>query len=265
MRTEQEPLVTVESVGHRSKSERYDHPAYGTVTLSTVSGADKTLFGSDLKHGQRICIRVNRASLVRDLSHDWIHGRDQLVEFEMSHSQFAQFITSNGNGSGTPVTLTWVSGTGDAPMIKNIETKHETFRREIHTSAKSSVDGMATVARRLTEVAKLGKVGAKELRDIALNLERAVANLPSNMEFVVKSAEEALEKAAADAKIEVESYVAMTAQRIGLERISDLGLITGAADATPAVTECSHCYSKSMDQPYPRHCLVCGEIEVQGV
>jgi hypothetical protein len=226
MRTEQEPKLTVEDAGHRRGSERYDHPAYGTVTLSTITGGDKTLFGSDLKHNQRICIRVNQADLVRDLSHDWVHGKDQLVEFEMSHAQFAQFITSNGNGPGTPVTLKWVRGLGSMPGIKNLETKHETFRREIHSYAKESIAAMATAAQRLSEGAKLGKVGVKELREISDQINRAIANVPSNMEFVVKSAEEALEKAAADAKIEVESYVAMTAQRIGLERISDLGLIT---------------------------------------
>lgn len=42
------------------------------------------------------------------------------------------------------------------------------------------------------------------------------------MAFAVQSAEEALEKATSDAKIEVESYVQMTAQRLGLKHINEL-------------------------------------------
>lgn len=223
MREPVEPTVSEERTGRCDPHERYNHPAYGTLTLSTITGGDKTLFGSDLGHNQRICIRVNTATLKRDLNHDWIHADKQLVELEMSHAQFAQFITSNGNGSGTPCTLKFIRGEGVIPAIKNIESKHETFRREIKDAAavrlqhiKQALDSLRTM------LEDGGSVSKKELRVIYGNLARHAEQLPGTMEFVVKSAEEALEKATADAKVEVESYVQMTAQRLGLKTIDDL-------------------------------------------
>lgn len=274
MRTEKKPEVRKDAYGKCDPHEVYSHPAYGTVTMSVIHGGNRTLFGSDLGHSDRICIRVNTAELKRDLNHDWIHSRNQLIEFEMSHAQFAQFITSQGNGNGTPVTLRWIQGQGDIPAIENIESKHETFRREIREAAserlqhiKQSLDSL----RILLEGG--GSVSKKELREIYANLSRHAAQLPSTMEFVVKSGEEALEKATSDAKIEVESYIQMAASRIGLGHISDLakieqkkaldqltaeGQAQGDYDIEPG---CSHVYSRSMTQKYPRNCLKCGEAE----
>ena len=258
MREATEPTVSEGRTGQCDPHERYNHPAYGTITLSTVTGGDETLFGSDLGHSQRVCIRVNTATLKRDLNHDWIHADKQLIELEMSHAQFAQFITSNGNGSGTPCTLKFIRGEGDIPAIKNIETKHETFRREVRDAAASRLQHIAQGLDSLRILLEAGgSIPKKELKEIYANLARHTAQLPGTMEYVVKSAEEALEKATSDAKIEVESFVQMTAQRLCLKSISDLAML---ADKT-TTAECNHLYSRSMNQEYPRKCLHCGQPE----
>lgn len=257
MREAIEPTVSEGRTGQCDPHERYNHPAYGTITLTTtLGGGDKTLFGSDLGHNQRVCIRVNTATLKRDLNHDWIHTDKQLIELEMSHAQFAQFITSNGNGSGTPCTLKFIRGEGDVPAIKNIETKHETFRREVRDAAASRLQHIKQGLDSLRIMLEAGgSISKKELREIHANLERHAAQLPGTMEYVVKSAEEALEKATSDAKIEVESFVHMTAQRLGLKSVNDLAQL---ADKS---AECNHLYSRSMNQEYPRKCLHCGQPE----
>lgn len=271
---EQKPDVREDVMGKCDPHKVYSHPAYGTVTMSIVHGGNKTLFGSDLGHSDRVCIRVNHAELKRDLNHDWIHSRGQLIEFEMSHAQFAQFITSQGNGSGTPVTLRWIHGQGSIPAIENIETKHETFRREIREAAHERLQHIDQSLKSLDILLNSGgSVSKKELREIYTNLARHAALLPGTLEFVVKSGEEALEKATSDAKIEVESYMQMAANRIGLNHISDLAEIEqrlainqltaeGQAQGDYNIeSECSHIYSRAINQPYPRLCVKCGKAE----
>lgn len=221
-RPEQEPTVSEGRTGKCDPHGVFEHPAYGTITMTTRTGGVGTLFGSDLGHNQRITISISTAKLHRDLHHDWIHPDKNIIEIEMSHAQFAQFITSNGNGSGTPVTITWLRGEGSIPAIKNLQTKHETHRQEIKNSARDATDGMAKNVAKLGAMIESGKLGKKELRELWHTMKCQVENLPSNMAFAVKSAEEALEKATSDAKIEVESYVQMTAHRLGLQRIEDL-------------------------------------------
>lgn len=213
--------------------DEYSHDAYGSISLTTVSGGNPVLFGSDLNHPHRIRIEVKRAVLNRNLSNDWIHGSQSLqntvVSFEMSHSQFAQFITSSGSGSGTPVTLRYAPKPGtyieEMPGIKKIESKADMMHREIKESSLRAMADIQDQVARLGEMIESGKVGMKDAKEIHRNLSIRVANLPSNMQFVVKQAEETLEAATASAKIEIEAYVDGLAKSLGIQSIQQLGLL----------------------------------------
>jgi hypothetical protein len=231
MRDEVAPVETEEKWGGSGTRQKFTHDAFGTITMTTVTGGDKsTLFGSDLGHNQCVRISIQRASLSRDLSHDWIHGESRpIVEFEMSHAQFAQFITSQGQGCGTPVTLRYApepgTDTETMPGIRKIETKHETFRREIQQSAAEQTAKVSAALADLQAMADNGKINMKEFRAALHTAKCQIGNLPTNLAYTVRSAEEALEKATSDAKIEVEAFVNATAQRLGLSHISQLGQI----------------------------------------
>lgn len=204
----------------------YTHEAFGTVVMTTPQGGGMqgmSLFGSDIGHHQCISIEIHRAELTR------IHSRELVAKVEMSHAQFAQFITSSGNGSGTPCTIRYAAPIGTsleemAPIAK-IESKHETHRREIKQSANEQISKVQDALKQLEAMANGGKVSIKELRSVLHTAKCHLDNLPGNLEFAVKSAEEALEKATSDAKIEVESFIQMSANRIGLKSIADLARI----------------------------------------
>ncbi len=228
------------------KCEVYKHPAYGTVSLGVITGGDTTLFGSDIRHHQRIRISVQRAKLNRNLSNDWVHGdTSPLVEFEMSHAQFAEFITSVGRGGGTPCTLIYAPSSKESvermPGIENIESKHELFRREIKESAQRQTESINDAIKKLGDLIDSGKVGKKELAGIHRQIAASVTNLPSNMAFVVAQAEEALEAATTHSKIEVETYIRYAVQRAGLDALISQGTApkTGLVDEDP----CPQCIS----------------------
>jgi hypothetical protein len=225
-KTYERPTVTREEGGHREGANTYDHPAFGTIALFEARGGNEQLFGSDVPHSSCLRIEIRRAELRRDLNRDWIHSREVVCEFEMTHAQFAQFITGVGNGTGTPVTLLRApergAKLGTMPGIEKIESKHDTHRREVREAATKQVDRMHASIGKLDELLASGKAGKKDLQAIARELRIAAEHLPVNLEFAVKSAEEALEKATSDAKIEVEAFVGMTAQRLGLQNIQQL-------------------------------------------
>ena len=207
----------------------FTHDAYASIRLTNPQGGSSTLFGSDIGHDNRVRIEICRARLDRSHGRDWIFPRETVVDVEMSHAQFAQFITSSGKGDGTPCTLIAAPSQDTRvqamPAIANIETKHATFKREIRDEAMNTVEFLKKKVSTLMSLVADGKPRISELRAVSRSLENALDNFPSNMEFVVSSAEEALEKATSDAKIEVEAYIAATAQRIGLNHISQLGQI----------------------------------------
>jgi hypothetical protein len=231
------PIRTKEAIGKCRDHDVYDHDAFGTITLSITQGGSTTLFGSDVGHGQKVRIRINRASMARNLSNDWVSVGDRIVDFSMSHSQFAQFITSSGNGSGTPITLEYAPPRGTQavgmPHIANEETKNEMFRREITSTAEEIISDVKKAADALGAMIESGKISKTELRAIHRELNIRLSNLPGNMAFVVGQAEEALEVATTAAKIDVEAFIDNAARRIGLEAAKEIGLIandTGAND-----------------------------------
>jgi hypothetical protein len=222
---EENPVVTIDS----RNEEVYSHPAYGVVVLTHVSGGNGVLFGSDIGHMGRMRISVSRSKLHRHLSNDWIHGEGglPLIEFEMSHAQFAEFITGVGRGEGTPCTLRYAASgpIEEMPAIKSLETKQDLFKREIRGSVAENLQAVSKQITKLQEMIDSGKLSKPELREIAKDLRNYIDRTPADLEFVIEQSEEALDKATTHAKIEVEAFIGAKARSLGLESIQQLAQI----------------------------------------
>lgn len=233
-----QPEVTMETKSGSTETCVHRHDAFGVIVMTAPTGGNRTLFGSDIGHAQTVRIEIRRAVLSRGC-HDTISsaGGRPLVSFELSHAQFSRFITSNGNGCGTPVTLEYAPAPGAAiermPAIEKIETKHDTHRRNIGDMAKKTMQNLSASIERLESMLAGDKLNKAELRDIHRQMTIAMGNVKSNMEYVVESAEEALEQATSDAKIEVESFVSSVASRLGLSHVNDLLRLDVAPSAHP--------------------------------
>lgn len=217
------PTITVERFGC-GDMEVHNHDAFGMITLTNVRGGGGAMFGSDVDHDSRLRISIHRAKMNRNLSNDWLHHTAApMIEFEMSHAQFAEFITSVGNGSGTPVTLTSApvdnNSVKQMPAIARHESKLDTFKREIKAAAKERMEAIKGLANQLGAMLDGGSISKKDLRFLQKDLARHAEQTPGSMEFVVGQAEEALEKATTHAKIEVEAYIRNNIARAGIDSI----------------------------------------------
>lgn len=87
------------------RGTRETHPAFGTAIVARSHGTSHPLFQSDVQHSESITLSIRRAERVRDLNTDWVFPTDELVEIEMSLSQWGALVSSIGIGSGVPVTI----------------------------------------------------------------------------------------------------------------------------------------------------------------
>lgn len=80
----QQPTVT--PLSGPMEGERYQHPAYGTISLmkGTCGQEGMELFGSDLNHRSVLTITLSTAHLDRHLNRDWVHSEREVVSFHMS-------------------------------------------------------------------------------------------------------------------------------------------------------------------------------------
>jgi SMC interacting uncharacterized protein involved in chromosome segregation len=166
--------------------------------------------------------------LHRDLSNDWTHARELVAEVSLTHNQFAELITSPNRGDGVPCTLNYVAEPGSklqaVPGITKIKSKADVFRAEIKESSKKQIQSLQAQIDALGAAIEAGTTSKKQLREMHHSMVCAAGNLPSNMEFVVSQAEEALEKAVVSAKTDIEAYIGHAINRLGIDAANSIGL-----------------------------------------
>lgn len=65
---------TVKEQGISSKSEEFKHPAFGMIGFSRVNGGDPNLFGSSIKHNNKIVMTLRHGKEERHVERDWYYG-----------------------------------------------------------------------------------------------------------------------------------------------------------------------------------------------
>lgn len=208
------------------------HPAFALIGASrgSVGGAGQgaVLFDSDILHGNTIRIRIKMATRKRDLSHDYIHGEEQIIEVELSEAQWASFVSTMNSGDGVPCTLRWRDG-AYVPGFE-LDPRLAVTMAETKASAQKAFDNIKE-ARDAYEKALKDKVPAKErneaLRHLHYSIENATANVTYAGDQLVKQAEDVVTKMRAD----VEAYVVGKARQLGM----DVDELAAPTDTQPAL------------------------------
>ncbi|WP_018234401.1 hypothetical protein [Thioalkalivibrio thiocyanodenitrificans] len=213
---------TVLQQGTVHEAVRYEHNAFGRVTLTKRQGSGN-LFGSALKHSNQVCLTIERATLDRHLSTDWVRGTDTIVEMVMSEAQWAQLVSSMGCGTGTPVTLTRAPtpGTPSDPMPGlAAEPTKKVFDDEIRQACEKQIQDAKGLLERFEQMLESGKaIPKKEARSCVRRLRTLVENMPQDMAFLQSRFVESMEKTVEAGKAEIEAHVANVAMRTGLDTL----------------------------------------------
>lgn len=195
---------------------KIEHESFGLLSFSRVqSNVARHLFGSSIKHQNTIRLRINRAEEHRSLNRFWFFQRKQIIEIELSYSQFTEAITSM-NTSGVPCTILYVEGKEmeDCPG----ESQRELFEREFEGKVRDITDTLLELQKETFELLhKKGtfKVSDKEkLKSLVSKITREVRQ---NIPFVQKSYNEAIDKTTMEAKTEIESFINHQIHTLGLE------------------------------------------------
>jgi hypothetical protein len=200
---------------------REEHPTYGLVGFSRVSHGPKgiNLFGSSISHHTTISLRICRAEKQRSLSRDWYFGKARLIEVSMSPTQFAEAITCMNVGDGVPCTLQNVSGKdqGECPEIN----QRQIFTDEIKEDVKKAMVDATALARQAREVLLKKNPTVSDRKQVIEMLDKLEQHIISNMPFVHKQFDEAMDKTVNEAKGEVEAFFLRKIHSLGLNALQD--------------------------------------------
>jgi hypothetical protein len=196
-------MPTLDEHGHET------HPAWGLLVVTRGQGTPQSLFDSDIKHQHTVNLSLHSVRRQRDLHRDWIGTGKTKFELQLSESQWAELVSSVGQGSGTSCTIRFDMSQDD-PFTPDFP---------VESRLKESADEVKQAARRAIEnvVEKLEAVEAKPNKGNIRALRSAVDNLPSNLSFAADSLTEHTEKVVLKARADIEAMAMHAAQQRGLD------------------------------------------------
>ena len=189
------------------------HPAFALVGAyrgSSHPGA--VLFDSDILHNTTIRIRISAAARKRDLHHDWISGKDELIEVELSEAQWASFVSSMNVGDGVPCTLRHVNHVPVAELPHDPRLAYS--MEETRQAARAAFEGIQ--AAMAAYDALDAKAPAKERKEALSTLRAVIRNAVPNVDYAGKTLVEHAENVVTKARADIEAFVVAKAQQLGL-------------------------------------------------
>jgi hypothetical protein len=229
-------------LGNTSES----HPSYGIIGVSRVQG-QASLFDSDVVHGHFIEITLKEATKHRSgFTHEFVSGHRQLMKINMSFAQFAQMITIQNVGDGTPCTIEYVKGDESESWVDKFGNRPappapKRFLDKFHGVGKERAQEILDSIERASAMMKNifeGDVSPtkKNLKVVVDAMASAHQDVKSNLPYLMECLDEEMEHKLANAVTEFESYVAGSLQEKGLEvmRKGTMTLNVGAQKAIEA-------------------------------
>lgn len=198
---------------------RETHPSYGMIQFNRVSGAGR-LFGSPLpQHFGTIRLEIRVGERNHDDGEDRYWARLQIVEVELSASQFAEAITCMNVGKGVPCTIRRLNGrgVGDVPDAESGETERaeESFRERVC----KFLDDVKKQREKVDAILAKDRLTKDDRQAIRGSLDFVLREVGQNMPFFVTLFTESAEKIKVKAKAEIAAMLDHAIRLAGMEHV----------------------------------------------
>lgn len=207
------PRADIEPIKEDGRGDQ-THPAFGVAGVVRRDGTPRALFQSDLMHSSTVVLTIQTATRKRDLNRDWVHPRMELVEIEMSETQWGALVSSMGKGSGVPVTIRRLENDPFVPDLP-YEPRTAENRREVGEVVQKLLESVSA-AMAAVDAVEANKGGTKARREALDDLRRAISYAPGSAQFAVDSLTEAAESLVNQAQADIETQLLRAAAAHGL-------------------------------------------------
>jgi hypothetical protein len=204
--------------------EEIDHPSFGAISWSRVTGDRGPFFMASLKHTGWVEIEIHEARATVNGAHTRLStaGKRSIVRVAMTEEQFARFITTPNRGSGAPCTITRREGL-QIPQCPP-DKQASQYRKEMETKARVTADSLKE-ALALLKKALAGKTVRKgDLKDIQEEVARAAREVGANMPYLMKLFDEYLDTVTSEASAHFENHVRTRLDDLGISALQAEGL-----------------------------------------
>lgn len=191
---------------HPINAERHTHPSYGSLCFSRISGGDPNLFGTSIKHHDKINLVLRSCEYDRGLHHNWYLPKQELFKVEMSYTQFVELITHMNMYEGVPVTIKHIMGerTPPVPYYNPVEVHKKEFEEHVDKTYEKAQKLITKVSEKFAEKKSFNK---KDQEEIMSMLHSISMEIGSNQKYQIDCFQEQMEKTVTESKGEIEAFV----------------------------------------------------------
>jgi hypothetical protein len=217
--------------GHRTEM-RERHESFGLVGVNRITvggGARSNMFGSHLDHHPTLFrFRVQRAVRVHtDLAYDRFHSdgeadRTQLLEFDLTATQFVELMTSLNVGEGIPCTLRYVLGEQMEDVPGEHETEAQNIARKFAAEMKDIAGSVKPLTGRIATIMAKPTIGKRDREDVVSLVGQIVRQFDDHAPFVMNQFVESTGRLVTAGKAEVEAYAMSVVMAAGIEHLRQL-------------------------------------------
>ena len=230
--TPEKPRQTELSEGPTQwKDLEQNHESFGVISLSRVTGR-RRLVGSMLDASPSCMeIVIRRASRYIDerLHTERYHGRHPvLTEISLSPHQWAEFISSPGQGDGIPCTIRYHDGVKMAEVPPQVKSPLETIAKQTRdqslkheTEASETFHNATKVMRDAILGSKMTKKLQKELLALLDGIDSCEFAPRATAAWGVRRIAEATEEAQNAAKVEIEAIFTNKIMQLGSDELKE--------------------------------------------
>jgi hypothetical protein len=234
-KTERIPYTRTEETwsgsGHRTEL-RERHESFGLVGVNriTVGGSARSnMFGSHLdNHPTLFRFTVKRAvRLHTDLAYDRFHldheaERTQLIEFDLTATQFVELMTSLNVGEGIPCTLRYVLGEEMEDVPHEHETEAQNIARKFAAEMKDIAGSVKPLTDQVATIMAKTSIGKGDRAEVVSLVSQIVRQFDDHAPFVMKQFVESTGRLVTAGKAEVEAYATSVIMAAGIEHLRQL-------------------------------------------
>lgn len=193
------------------------HESFALLSFCRQQGNKRALFGSSIVHNNTITLKISHAEDSRDFNCHHYYGYEEIIEVEMSATQFTDAIT-NMNTEGVPVTLRYLNG--ETMEQTPFEGKVSQFEDEFSENIKEVLGRTGKLMKMVEEKLKAPGTISKAVRlEMAEHLYHIEQDIRANLPFVHKQFNHQMDKTMTEAKGEIEAFFTSTIHALGSKKL----------------------------------------------
>ncbi len=197
------------------------HESYGMVAFSHRSGNPKLFHSALDNHYNYVTLQIKTCTLIRGDNGDHLYGpvHGDIVEVDLSASQFAELLTTMNIGLGAACTIRSI-GKQQMQRPPDIDSQPENMKTEFKARAKSFTEKILGRAGEVRELLKKPTLNKADRTLIGSVIDLVAMELKENMPFFVEMYREATGKVVDAAKAEIEGFMVSAVRQAGLAALA---------------------------------------------